>query len=138
MICLVLNSAQGHLIMTKSVLLHSAALRSFLRFLVITPFNLFMIAFPGLIVFALLILLWILVLALFSAGLAAPFVAFQTELAYLSFWMFTAIFSTSLFAFFFSICLSFLVFFISKHFAIYILSYLHWNYRFIFQSQKKA
>lgn len=115
-----------------------SALRFFFRFLAITPFNIFIIAIPGLIVFGLLTLAWAAILTLFSIGIAAPVVAFQTELISLSFWMATAVFSTSLFAFFFSVVLSFLFFFITKHFSIYILSYLRWNFNFIFQIKNKV
>ena len=124
--------------MIKSELLHSTAFRTILRFLLIAPFNIFIIAIPGLVTFGLILLAWALVIGLLSITLATPVIAVQTELIFLSFWTTTAVFSTSLFAFFMAICLSFFVFYATKHFAIYMLDYLNWNLRFIFQKKKKV
>ena len=121
--------------MTKSPLLQFA-LQSFLRFLLIAPFNVVFIAIPGLITSVLIILIWTITLILFAASFATPVVAFQTELVALSFWSFLVTFSSSLFAFFVSICLGIVIFFISKYFCLYIFDYAKWNYKFIFKSSK--
>lgn len=123
--------------MIKTRTLHFA-LHSFLRFLLIAPFNILIIAIPGLITFGLIFLTWTLAIALLAIGFGTPVVAFQTELIFSSIWMATAVFSTSLFSFFMSICIGIFVLYISKHFTIYILSYLYWNFRFIFKKKTKA
>jgi hypothetical protein len=121
--------------MTKSPALN-IALTVFLRFLLITPFNILFMAIPGMITFSLIVLIWAVSAILFTASFATPIIAIQTELVSLSFWSVLATFSTSLFAFFASVFLGIITFLISKHFVFYIFDYIKWNYKFLFKSSK--
>lgn len=106
---------------------------SILRFLLMAPFNLLLIALPSLILLALLLTTWMIVFALFSFSFASPVIAVQTELISLSAWMLLAFASTSFFSFCAAISLSFILFYISKKFLIFMLEYIYWNWRFVLQ-----
>lgn len=121
--------------MTKSPYLNFA-LNSFLRFLLLAPFNFFIIAFPALITFTLILLVWAVALTLFAASFTLPFWVSQTEFISLTFWSALATFSTSIFSFFASIALGLAIFFISKHFSIYMYNYIRWNLNYIFRHPK--
>jgi uncharacterized membrane protein len=107
------------------------ALPILVRFILMLPFNVFIIFVPGFLFLALIISLWALVFALIGGGPALIVTAFQTGLMALSFWLSTSLFSISLFALCFSVVLGFTMVFLTKHFVLFVVNYLQWNFHFI-------
>lgn len=123
--------------MTKSPNLNFA-IQSLYRLVLVLPFNLIFFLVPGLITFTVILTFWTITSALLIFTFLGPTVALQTDLLSLSTWTIVATFSTALFALFASIFIGSITFYITKSFSSYVIQYIVWNFKFIFQIQKQS
>lgn len=106
------------------------------RFLILAPFNFFVLFIPGVILFALIVAGWSVVVGIGGASLGILGVSFGAGLLTLSFWAFMAGFATSLGLLGMSVMFAVLMAFFTQQTILAVVAYCKWNLQFLLENQR--